>query len=109
MFNEALRHCQRLAKHDCLVCIVSDGFGHDEDSRKLLTLIAQHNDVLFGFVYDPLEVAFQRPVRSSLATARQLQVDTDNRGLREDFRDTFAEDAPPAACSFSNVRPRSFR
>ena len=54
MFNEALRRCERLAKHDCLVCIVSDGFGHDEESRKLLTLIAQHNDVLFAFIYDPL-------------------------------------------------------
>jgi uncharacterized protein (DUF58 family) len=93
MFNEALRHCQRLAKHDSLVCIISDGFGHDEDSRKLLTLIAQHNDVLFGFVHDPLEVAL--PDAGPLIFgdgSRQLQVDTENRGLRENFRDSFAQE-----------------
>src|SRR5262249_16963027 len=43
MFNEVLRRCVRLAKHDCLVCIVSDGSGNDEESRHLLTRIAQHN------------------------------------------------------------------
>ena len=93
MFNEALRHCERLAKHDCLVCIISDGSGHDEESRKLLTLIAQHNDVLFGFVHDPLEVAL--PDAGPLIFgdgSRQLQVDTDDAKLRENFRETFAEE-----------------
>src|SRR5262245_3387046 len=47
MFNEVLHRGARLAKHDCLVCIVSDGFGNDEESRHLLTRIAEHNDVLF--------------------------------------------------------------
>jgi hypothetical protein len=92
MFNEVLRHCERLAKHDYLVCIISDGFGHDKDSRKLLTLIAQHNDVLFGFVHDPLEVAL--PDAGPLIFgdgSRQLQVDTGEGKLREDFRETFAE------------------
>src|SRR5215475_6243897 len=27
MFNQALQRCERLTKHDCLVCIISDGFG----------------------------------------------------------------------------------
>jgi uncharacterized protein (DUF58 family) len=92
MFNEAVRHCERLAKHDFLVCIISDAFGHDEDSRKLLTTIAQHNDVLFGFVHDPLEVAL--PDAGPLIFgdgSRQLQVDTGDGKLREDFRETFAE------------------
>jgi len=40
MFNEVLRHCDRLAKHDCLICIISDAYGHDEESRQLLTRIA---------------------------------------------------------------------
>lgn len=92
MFNEVLRHCERLAKHDFLVCIISDGFGHDEESRRLLTLIAQHNDVLFAFIYDPLEA--ELPVSGRLVfgdQARQLEVDTDNRKLREHFGDTFAK------------------
>jgi len=91
MFNEALRHCDRLAKHDCLVCIISDGFGHDEESRRLLTRIAAHNDLLFVFIYDPLEA--ELPAAGPLVFSdgtEQLQVDTNRRGFRERFRAAFA-------------------
>ena len=92
MFNEALRRGQRLAKHDCLVCIISDGSGHDEESRHLLTRIAQHNDVLFAFIHDPLEA--ELPDAGPLVFgdgARQVEIDTGSRKLREQFRATFAE------------------
>jgi uncharacterized protein (DUF58 family) len=92
MFNEALRRCVRLAKHDFLICIISDGFGNDEESRQLLTRIAQHNDVLFAFVHDPLEMELPAAGRLVFGDGRlQLEVDTDNHGLRERFRTTFAE------------------
>lgn len=92
MFNEALRRCERLAKHDYLVCVISDGFGHDEESTRLLTRIARHNDVLFAFVHDPLET--ELPDAGMLVFgdgSRQLEVDTSNRKLRDQFRATFAQ------------------
>lgn len=91
MFNEALRRCERIAKHDCLVCVISDGYGSDETSRRLLTRIAQHNDVLFAFVYDPLETDL--PDAGPLVFgdgANQIEVDTSNRRLRTQFREGFA-------------------
>lgn len=91
MFNEVLRRCDRLAKHDCLVCVISDAFGHDEESRRLLTRIARHNDVIIGFVSDSLEA--ELPAAGPLVFgdgAQQLEVDTRNRGLRERFRTAFA-------------------
>jgi uncharacterized protein (DUF58 family) len=92
MFNEALRRCDRLAKHDCLVCIVSDGAGQDDETRRLLTRIAAHNDVLFAFVNDPLEAELPAAGRLVFGDGRrQLEVDTASRALRERFRDTFAE------------------
>jgi uncharacterized protein (DUF58 family) len=93
MFNDVLRHCDRLAKHDCLICIISDGFGNDKETRHILTRIAQHNDVLFGFIHDPLEV--ELPAAGNLVFGDgtlQLEVDTNNRGFRERFRATFAEE-----------------
>jgi len=93
MFNEVLRHCDRLAKHDVLICIISDAYGHDEQSRQLLTRIAWHNDVLFAFIHDPLEV--ELPAVGPLVFSdgyQQLEVDTSNRGFRERFRATFAEE-----------------
>ncbi len=91
MFNEALRRCDRIAKHDCLVCIVSDATGHDDESRRLLTRIAQHNDVLFAFVFDPLEADL--PTAGSLVFGdgeEQLEIDTSSGSLRESFRADFA-------------------
>jgi uncharacterized protein (DUF58 family) len=92
MFNETLRRCERLAKHDCLVCIISDGAGQDEESRRILTRIAQHNDVLFAFVHDPLEA--ELPEAGALVfgdSVRQMEVDTGSRKLRDGFRAGFAQ------------------
>jgi len=93
MFNETLRRCERLAKHDCLVCIVSDGHGHDEETRRILTRIAQHNDVLFAFVHDPLEA--ELPDAGALVFGDgtdQLEVDTASARLRDRYRTEFAAD-----------------
>ncbi len=92
MFNEVLRHCDRLAKHDYLVCMITDGAGQDDESRRLLTRIARHNDVLVGFVHDPLEA--ELPAAGPLVFgdgSAQLEVDTHQRVLRERFRDEFAD------------------
>jgi len=92
MFNEVLRRCERLAKHDCLVCIISDSFGSDDETRHLLTRIAAHNDVLFVFIFDPLEA--ELPDAGPLVFGdgvRQLEVDTGNWKLCDRFREAFAE------------------
>ncbi|RBP35367.1 uncharacterized protein DUF58 [Roseimicrobium gellanilyticum] len=92
MFNEALRRCERLAKHDALVCIISDAAGSDEESQRILTRIAQHNDVLFVFVHDPLEVALPDAGPLIFGDASgQMEVNTSSKALRERYRDTFAE------------------
>lgn len=90
MLNQALERCDRLAKHDYLVCIISDGAGQDDETRRLLTRIARHNDVLFAFVHDPLEG--ELPDAGPLVFGdgnEQLEVDTSQRRMRERFRDEF--------------------
>lgn len=92
MLNEALRRCDRLAGHDCLVCIISDGTGQDQETRRLLTRIGRHNDTLFAFVHDPVEG--ELPDAGPLVFGdgqAQLEVDTGRRGLRERFRAGFAD------------------
>jgi uncharacterized protein (DUF58 family) len=92
MFNEVLRRCARLAKHDYLVCIISDGSGQDEETQRLVTQIGQHNDLLFAFVHDPLET--ELPTAGTLVFGdgeQQLEVDTSQRNLRERYRSGFAE------------------
>jgi len=93
MFNEVLRRCDRLAKHDCLICVISDCFGNDQESRQILTRVARHNDVLFAFIHDPLEVDLPAAGRLVFGDGSlQLEVDTNSRSLREGFRIAFAEE-----------------
>ena len=101
MFNEVLRHLVRLVKHDFLICLITDGFGSNAETRDLLTRIAQHNDILVAFVYDPLEA--ELPDAGPLVFSdgvRQLEIDTGRHSLRERFRDRFAEIRArgPASC-----------
>ncbi len=53
--DQALDRAFRLAGHDALVCLISDGFGADSRSRSTVTRINAHNDVLIAYVFDPLE------------------------------------------------------
>ncbi len=57
--NQALEATVRRAKHDHLVVLVSDLDGADDETRRLATLIAAHNDMLVVGVYDPLGATLQ--------------------------------------------------
>lgn len=54
MLNEALRRAVKMAHHDYLVILVTDYGGSDEDTRRLVTKLAAHNDVIASLIYDPL-------------------------------------------------------
>ena len=52
--NQALEAARRRATHDHLVVLVSDLDGADDETQRLATLLAAHNDVLVVAIYDPL-------------------------------------------------------
>lgn len=92
MFDEALQRATRLATHDFLVCTVSDGFGVNDNSGRLATQLAAHNDLLVLFIYDPLEADLPRAGRAVFGQAgRQLEVDTAATGLRQAYASEFTE------------------
>lgn len=55
--NDALRAALQVAKHDHLVVLISDLDGADDETERLATRLASHNDVLVVAVYDPLGVS----------------------------------------------------
>jgi uncharacterized protein (DUF58 family) len=92
MLNEALRRVDRLATHDMLVCLITDGYGADQETERLTTRIARHNDLLVSLIYDPLEA--ELPAAGPLVFnegKRQLEVDTGLNRFRTAFRDSFDE------------------
>lgn len=52
--NEVLEAAVRRAKHDHLIVIISDLDGANDETQRLATRLAAHNDVLMVAVYDPL-------------------------------------------------------
>ena len=91
------RHASRLRRRglnfeEIRRYIISDGSGNNVERRRLLTRIAQHNDVLFAFVHDPFETDL--PDAGPLVFGdgtRQMEAETGNRNLRQCFRETFEE------------------
>lgn len=88
--NEALRQVSTLARHDCLVCLISDGDGVNSETRKHITRVSEHNDVLTALIYDPLEKSMPSAGRLRFADNEgQLEADTSNRKLRLAFQGEF--------------------
>ena len=52
--NDALERAEQVAKHDHLVVLISDLDGANEETKRLATRLAVHNDVVVVAVYDPL-------------------------------------------------------
>ena len=92
MLNRALKHVAAAARHDCLVCIISDGSGIDGETRQYVTRLTEHNDVISVFIYDPMEQAM--PSAGPLVFSdglSQLEFDTDDRALREGYSNDFQD------------------
>ena len=92
MLSRAVERVAAEARHDCLVCLVSDGFGLDEATRRHVTRLTEHNDVIGVFVYDPMEKQMPEAGRLVFSDGeKQIDFDTGNRRLREAFSVDFGQ------------------
>ena len=90
--NDVLERVARLAKHDCLVVVISDFHGADEHTKMLMTRIAQHNDALAVIIYDKLETELPDLGRLVVSDGDlQIEVNSGDASLRRRFADIFDE------------------
>ena len=90
MFNRVLRRVSELGRHDTLVCVISDGAGIDRETRQYVTRLTEHNDVLWAFIYDPLEQEFPDAGRLVFTDGQsQVEFNTAERRLRDAYRANF--------------------
>ena len=88
--NVALKQVSTLARHDCLVCLITDADGMSPDTRKHISRLSEHNDVLAAIIYDPVEKEMPTAGRLRFADNKgQLEADTSNRKLRTGFQGDF--------------------
>lgn len=92
MLNRALKRVGALARHDCLICLIGDGTGIDEMTRRYVTRLTEHNDVISVFVYDPLEQSLPEAGRLLFSDGlSQLEFNTGEQKLRRAFRRNFEQ------------------
>lgn len=90
--NGALARLAPLARHDCLVVLITDGLGVDAETRRHVSRLAQHNDVLCALVYDEMERDLGAAGRLVFSDGQgQLEVDTASTRLRERYRADFEQ------------------
>jgi uncharacterized protein (DUF58 family) len=83
--NEALHAAGRMVAHDGLICLISDLSGEDGQTRRLVTRLCAHNDVLAVFVQDPLERELPDIGRAIFSSGEaQIEIDA-SAGLRRSF------------------------
>lgn len=90
--NKALKQLSLMARHDCLVCLITDGSGVNPETRRHITRLSEHNDVLTAFIYDPLEKEMPPAGRLRFADDEgQLEADTSDKKLRTEFQNEFEQ------------------
>ena len=90
MLNRALERVAALARHDCLVCLIGDGTGIDLETRRFVTRLTEHNDVLSVFIYDPLEQSLPEAGRLVFSDGEsEMEFNTADKKLRQAYSDDF--------------------
>jgi len=89
--NAALESAARRATHDHLIIVISDLDGADENTQRLATELAAHNDVLIVAVYDPLGATLQSRPGMVAATAQGSVSLPTGAAFPAAFRKVFAD------------------
>ena len=91
MLNHVLRGVARYVSHDYLIVIVSDFDGADDETTRLVTRMAQHNDVIAMPVYDPSSQKLPATGRMVVSDGElQIEIDLGKKSSRRRLLD-FAE------------------
>jgi uncharacterized protein (DUF58 family) len=92
MLNGALEKVLRLVSHDYLVGVASDFSGADQSTKRLLTQIAEHNDVLVTLIYDPLQTELPENGRMVVSDGDlQIELDVGRKKVRSTISEFFPE------------------
>ena len=93
----------RLAKHDALVILISDGFGWDEKCGEYLKKIRQNNDMVMCHITDPLERELAQVSQMVVSDgALQVEISPKDKALQQ----AFSEDVKKSILSFVDLARR---
>ncbi len=86
----ALGRLRRIARPGSLIFILSDFINLNNDSEKHLSQLVKHNDVVAGFIYDPLEKNPPPPNYYSITNGQEIiQLNTHDQSLCQQYHHHF--------------------
>ncbi len=89
-FTSALKTAERNISHDYLLVLVSDFYGWSDETLGVIRRINQHNDIIAGLIFDPLERDISRANKLVVSDGSyQLEIDPEHQGLGEKFEASF--------------------
>lgn len=86
----ALKRVEQLVGHDYLVIVISDFSGWNKEVLNSIKRIGQHNDLITGLVFDPLEEDISSS--SSLVVSDgdyQVEIPADQSEFTQSYKETF--------------------
>lgn len=90
LLDVAITRASALLPHDGLLTLITDAAGTSEETARLVTRVAAHNDALTIFISDPLEEELPDLGRIVVADgASQIEIDSSTRRLRAAFAADF--------------------
>jgi len=90
--NHVLTELNALAGHDMQIVLVTDLYGADNKTEELIAQLSRHNDVMLGFIYDPMEAKLPDAGRLAVSDGRmQLEIDTKDRELQKKYAYAFEQ------------------
>jgi uncharacterized protein (DUF58 family) len=110
LLTDALRRLRRVARPGGLVCILSDFYGIDTDTRVHLQRLRQHSDVIACQIVDAVEVHAPPPGRYGISDGRRTAVlDTRTAARQAAYERYFAQheqvvDELMRACAVPRIR-----
>lgn len=102
--NQALEAAARRALHDYLVVVISDLDGADDETQRITTHLAAHNDVVIAAVYDPLGISLKGQPGMRAATPDGVCTLPTDRAFPTAFRKTFSDRLDQWKQIFQNLK-----
>lgn len=88
--SKALLKLRRVVRPGSLIFIISDFFTFNDECKKQLSQLRQHNEVIATFVYDPLEKHPPPPDRYTISNGReQTTINTHDEAFCKAYRENF--------------------
>jgi uncharacterized protein (DUF58 family) len=88
LLNRPLQAAVRIAKHDHLIVVLSDFDGIDGRTHRIVSGMAQHNDVVLVLIHDPIAQELPADLQMTVSDGRlQVQLDTQAGQVHKLLRD----------------------